>query len=73
MDLHPPEGDSHSTAKDGATSALREFFRRIGRKIYISKELSTYYPNEAIFCPDVLAVCSSSFEAHMTRGRRRPD
>ena len=56
MELYPPEGDSHSGAKDGVTSALREFFRRIGRKIYVSKELATYYPGEIVFCPDVLAV-----------------
>jgi len=56
LSLHPPEGDRHSKVKDGAVSALQEFFRRIGRKIYISKELATYYPSEAMFCPDVLAV-----------------
>lgn len=56
VELHPPEGDTHSKAKDGPVSALREFFRRIGRKIYVSKELATYYPDEPRFCPDVLAV-----------------
>ena len=56
LELHPPEGDRHSKAKDGAVSALQEFFRRTGKKIYVSKELATYYPDEAVFCPDVLAV-----------------
>jgi Uma2 family endonuclease len=56
LDLHPPEGDRHSKAKDGVVSALQEFFRRVGQKIYVSKELATYYPDEAMFCPDVLAV-----------------
>ena len=56
MDLHPPEGDKHSGAKDGAASALDAFFRRVGQKVYVSKELATYYPNEPMFCPDVLAV-----------------
>jgi Uma2 family endonuclease len=56
LELHPPEGDRHSRAKDGPVSALQEFFRRIGKKIYVSKELATYYPGEAMFCPDVLAV-----------------
>jgi Uma2 family endonuclease len=56
LELHPPEGDRHSKAKDGAVTALQEFFRRIGKKIYVSKELATYYPGEAMFCPDVLAV-----------------
>jgi Uma2 family endonuclease len=56
FELHPPEGDRHSRAKDGAVSALQEFFRRVGKKIYVSKELATYYPGEPLFCPDVLAV-----------------
>lgn len=56
FELHPPEGDRHAKAKDGPVSALQEFFRRIGRKIYVSKELATYYPGEPVFCPDILAV-----------------
>jgi len=56
FELHPPEGDWHVKAKDGMGSALSEFFRRIGKKIYVSKELVTYYPNEPRFCPDILAV-----------------
>lgn len=56
MDLHPPEGDKHWGAKDGAASALDAFLRRVGQRVYISKELATYYPNEPMFCPDVLAV-----------------
>ncbi|MDF2698239.1 MAG: hypothetical protein K0S65_6622 [Labilithrix sp.] len=48
LELHPPEGDRHSRAKDGPVSALQEFFRRIGKKIYVSKELATYYPGEAM-------------------------
>ncbi len=56
MYLHPPEGDRHSRAKDRAVSALDEFFRRVGQKVYVSKELATYYPDEPMFCPDVLAV-----------------
>jgi Uma2 family endonuclease len=56
LELHPPEGDRHSKAKDSVVSALQEFFRRTKTKIYVSKELATYYPNEALFCPDVLAV-----------------
>jgi Uma2 family endonuclease len=55
-ELHPPEGDRHSRAKDRAVSALDEFFKRVGQKVYVSKELATYYPDEPIFCPDVLAV-----------------
>lgn len=56
LDLHPPEGDPHRKPKEGARDALDEFFRRIGRKVYVSSELVTYYPGESRFCPDVLAV-----------------
>jgi Uma2 family endonuclease len=54
--LPPPEGDSHSKAASGARSTLETFFRRIGRKIYISSNLAVYYPGERCFAPDVLAV-----------------
>jgi Uma2 family endonuclease len=52
----PPEGDSHSKAASGTRSTLDTFFRRIGRKIYISSNLAVYYPGERCFAPDVLAV-----------------
>jgi Uma2 family endonuclease len=55
-ELHPPEGDSHREPKDMARDALGEFFRRKGRRVYVSSELVTYYPGERRFCPDVLAV-----------------
>jgi Uma2 family endonuclease len=54
--LPPPEGDSHSKAASGTRSTLETFFRRIGRKIYISSNLAVYYPGERCFAPDVLAV-----------------
>ncbi|HYP97421.1 MAG TPA: Uma2 family endonuclease [Polyangiaceae bacterium] len=56
LDLHPPEGDPHRVPKERARNALDEFFRTIGRRIYVSSELATYYPNESRFCPDILAV-----------------
>ncbi len=56
IELHPPEGDRHTKAKDGPATALQEFFRRLGKKVYVSKGLATYYPGEPVFCPDVLAV-----------------
>lgn len=56
LDLHPPEGDAHRKPKERARDALEEFFRRIGRRVYVSSELVTYYPGEPRFCPDVLAV-----------------
>jgi Uma2 family endonuclease len=52
----PPEGDLHYDAKDDARSTLREWYRRLGRSVYVAAELTTYYPGEARFAPDVLAV-----------------
>ena len=56
MDLHPPEGDLHRAPKDKARDALDDFFKTIGRRVYVTSEIATYYPGEARFCPDVLAV-----------------
>jgi len=56
LELHPPEGDEHRVPKERARNALDQFFRTIGRRIYVSSELATYYPNEPRFCPDILAV-----------------
>jgi Uma2 family endonuclease len=58
----PPEGDPHLRAKTRARDALEEYFRRIRRKIYISAELPVYYPGEAMFAPDLIAV--RDVEAH---------
>ena len=52
----PPEGDPHRIAKTRTADTLDAFFRRIGRKIYISSELGVFYPGEPRFSPDVLAV-----------------
>jgi Uma2 family endonuclease len=56
LELHPPEGDPHRKPKERARDALDEFFRSIGSRVYVSSELVTYYPGEARFCPDILAV-----------------
>jgi Uma2 family endonuclease len=56
LDLLPNEGDPHRKAKRGVLDALDGFFRRTGRKIYLSSELSIYYPGERRFAPDLLAV-----------------
>jgi Uma2 family endonuclease len=56
LDMLPNEGDPHRKAKRGALDALDGFFRRTGRKIYLSSELATYYPGERRFAPDLLAV-----------------
>jgi Uma2 family endonuclease len=52
----PPEGDRHRLPKARALEALDEFFRRIGRRVYLSSELPVYYPEERLFAPDLIAV-----------------
>jgi Uma2 family endonuclease len=52
----PPEGDPHFNAKVGAKSVLRDYFDRMGRRVYLACELPTYYPGERLIAPDVLAV-----------------
>lgn len=56
IELQPPEGDYHRLAKTRTTDTLDAFFRRIGRKIYVSSELGVFYPDEPRFSPDVFAV-----------------
>ena len=55
-ELMPPEGDAHREAKERATGTLDDFYRRAGRRIYVSSELAVFYPGEPRFSPDVLAV-----------------
>jgi Uma2 family endonuclease len=56
LDLLPNEGDPHRKATRGALDALDGFFRRSGRKIYLSSGLAVFYPGERRFAPDLLAV-----------------
>jgi len=56
FELFMPEGDRHRKAKSKAVEALDSFFRRIGRRVYVSSELAVYYPAQPRFAPDVLAV-----------------
>jgi Uma2 family endonuclease len=51
-----PEGDLHFRAKTGALSALRGYFARQQRRIYLAAELPLYYPGEPRFAPDLIAV-----------------
>jgi len=55
-ELQPPEGDPHWEAKATTRTTLDDFFGHTGRRIYISSELGVFYPNEARFSPDILAV-----------------
>ena len=56
LELLPPEGDSHRKAKDAALRSLDDFFRRAGRRIYLSSGLAVLYPGEDRFAPGLLAV-----------------
>jgi Uma2 family endonuclease len=58
----PPEGDAHRVPKTRALESLAEYYRRIRRRIYLSAELPVYYPGEAMFAPDLIAVLD--VEAH---------
>lgn len=55
-EMAPPEGDRHFRAKTRALGALRGYFTRQKKRIYVAAELPTYYPNEPRFAPDLLAV-----------------
>ena len=54
--LWMPEGDRHSRPKRTALDVLRRYFDRLGKRVYLSSELGIYYPGEARFCPDLIAV-----------------
>ena len=55
-EMSPPEGDLHYWAKNRAMDALRGYFTRQRRRIYLAAELPIYYPAEPRFAPDLLAV-----------------
>jgi Uma2 family endonuclease len=57
-----PEGDLHSQAKMGALQALKGYFSRQRRRVYLGTELPVYYPAERRFAPDLVAVLEA--EAH---------
>ncbi|MBX3217049.1 MAG: Uma2 family endonuclease [Labilithrix sp.] len=55
-EMSPPEGDRHFKAKTRALDALRGYFTRQKRRVYLAAELPVYYPSEPRFAPDLLAV-----------------
>jgi len=55
-ELAPPEGDLHFEAKRRTLDALRGYYARQRRRIYLAAELPIYYPAESRFAPDLLAV-----------------
>ncbi len=58
-EMSPPEGDLHYRAKAGALSALRGYFTRQRRRVYLAAELPIYYPGEPRSAPDLIAVLDS--------------
>lgn len=58
-----PEGDRHFQAKSRALDALRGYYARQRRRMYLAAELPIYYPAEPRFAPDLLAVVD--VEDHM--------
>ena len=56
VETSPPKGDQHYDGKNDARETLLEWFRRLGRSVYVAAEMTTYYPGEARFAPDVLVV-----------------
>lgn len=57
QELQPSEGDAHFDAKSEGRDTLRTYFSRAGKPIYVAAELTTYYPDEERFSPDLCAVC----------------
>ena len=52
----PPEGDLHYDGKNDVRETLRSWFQKLGQSVYVAAELTVYYPGQARFAPDVLAV-----------------
>lgn len=58
----PPEGDVHYDEVATIRDVLRGFFRRTGRRVYVGNNLPVYYPGEAMFSPDMIAI--TDVESH---------
>lgn len=56
IDIVAPEGDLHREAKEDTLDALGTYFRKGGRRVYLSSELAVYYPGKRRIVPDVIAV-----------------
>ncbi len=62
-ELLPPEGDEHREAREKTIDALGRFFRTTGRKVYLSSDMSVFYPDEPRFAPDIFAVLDADSHA----------
>jgi len=58
----PPEGDFHFKPKVAVRDALGGYFQRIGRRVYLACELPIYYPGQAMFAPDLVAVLDADMK-----------
>src|SRR5262245_42618400 len=56
LEMTTNQGDLHRIAKADALDALGNFFRRSGRRVYISSDLAIYYPGCPCFVPDLCVV-----------------
>jgi len=65
LGIFQPEGDPHRTSKSRALDALDSFFRKMGRRVYLSNDLAVYYPNEPMFAPDLFAVVDVEIHERM--------
>jgi Uma2 family endonuclease len=63
--MRATEGDAHREAKTDALDTLGTFFRRIGRRAYLSSGLAVYYPDQPCIVPDVLVVLDVDTHARM--------
>ena len=55
-EMAPSEGDLHFQTKTRTLDALRGYYTRQKRKVYLAAELPIYYPAEPRFAPDLLVV-----------------
>ncbi|MBI4817051.1 MAG: Uma2 family endonuclease [Deltaproteobacteria bacterium] len=60
------EGDVHRIACEDALDELDRYFKKIGRKIYISKDLAVFYPDEPRIVRDLVAVLDVDDHRRMT-------
>lgn len=52
----PPIGDPHIEAERVAESSVGGWFRRRGRRVYLGRSITVFYPDEPRFAPDFFVV-----------------
>lgn len=61
------EGSPHITSRTAIYETLRDYFDRVGRKVYLRSELPVHYPEERVFAPDLMAVLDVEDTGHQDR------